>query len=110
LPSVEAIPLTDHGYDFEARYTPGATEFVTPAEGCGEAAAIAVRACELLGCADFARVDLIVPRTGRPRSSRPTSCRLTETSLAPLAAQAAGMTFEELVARLVEAAVGARVP
>jgi D-alanine-D-alanine ligase len=111
LPSVEAIPLTDHGYDFEARYTPGATEFVTPAEGCGEAAAIAVRACRLLGCADFARVDLIVPADGPPQVLEANVVPgLTETSLAPLAAQAAGMTFEELVARLVEAAVGARVP
>jgi D-alanine-D-alanine ligase len=111
LPCVEAIPLSDHGYDFEARYTPGATEFVTPAEGCEEAAAAAVRACELLGCADFARVDLIAPADGPPQILELNVVPgLTETSLAPLAAQAAGMTFEELVARLVDAAVGAPVP
>ncbi len=89
---------------------PGATEFVTPAEGCEEASALAVRACELLGCQAFARVDLLLPAEGPPQLLEANVVPgLTETSLAPLAAQAAGLTFEELVGRLVDAAVGARV-
>ena len=104
LPPVEAIPLDDHGYDFEARYTPGATEFAVPAEVGPEPAQVAAAACLALGCGAFARVDLLVPgRARRPGSWRSTSSPgLTETSTAPLAAQAAGMTFEELVAALLE--------
>jgi D-alanine-D-alanine ligase len=106
LPPVEAIPLDDHGYDFEARYTPGATEFVVPAEIGPEAAEVAAAACEALGCSAFARVDLLVPETGRPWILEVNVVPgLTETSTAPLAAQAAGMTFEELVAALLEDAL-----
>lgn len=107
LPAVEAIPQTAEGYDFEARYTPGATEFVTPADDAGEAEALAVEACRALGCAGFARVDLLVPPDGTPQMLEVNVVPgLTETSLVPLAAGAAGMTFEELVARLVEDALG----
>ena len=106
LPPVEAIPLDDHGYDFEARYTPGATEFAVPAEVGPEPAA-------------GRRRGVRGPRLRRPSRASTCSCPkrppwilevnvvpgLTETSTAPLAAQAAGMTFEELVAALLEDAV-----
>jgi D-alanine-D-alanine ligase len=106
LPPVEAIPLDDHGYDFEARYTPGATEFAVPAEVGPEPARIAAAACAALDCAAFARVDLLVPPAGPPWILEINVVPgLTETSTAPLAAQAAGMTFEELVAALLEDAL-----
>jgi D-alanine-D-alanine ligase len=109
LPPVEAIPLDhDHGYDFEARYTPGATEFAVPADIGPEAAEVAAAACRALGCEGFARVDLLVPDEGRPWILEVNVVPgLTETSTAPLAAQAAGMTFEELVAALLEDALAA---
>jgi D-alanine-D-alanine ligase len=108
LPPVEAIPLDDHGYDFEARYTPGATEFAVPAEVGPEPAQVAAAACLALGCGAFARVDLLVPEGAPPWILEVNVVPgLTETSTAPLAAQAAGMTFEELVAALLEDAVAA---
>jgi D-alanine-D-alanine ligase len=108
LPCVEAIPQGDHGYDFDARYTPGATEFVSPAADCGDAPAHAVEACRLLGCPGFARVDFLLPAAGPPQILEVNTVPgLTETSLVPLAAQAAGLTFEELVAALLEDALAA---
>ena len=107
LPPVEAIPLDDHGYDFEARYTPGATEFAVPAEVGPEPAQVAAARRAWRSAAAPSRASTCsCPTRRRPGSSRSTSCPgLTETSTAPLAAQAAGMTFEELVAALLEDAV-----
>jgi D-alanine-D-alanine ligase len=105
LPPVEAIPHGSGGYDFDARYTPGATEFVVPAEIGPESADAALAACRAIGCAMFARVDLLLPEQGPPQILElNTVPGLTETSLTPLAAQAAGMTFEDLVAALLGAA------
>jgi D-alanine-D-alanine ligase len=105
LPPVEAIPHGSDGYDFDARYTPGATEFVVPAEIGPESAEAALAACRAIGCAMFARVDLLLAAEGPPQILElNTVPGLTETSLTPLAAQAAGMSFEDLVAALLEAA------
>jgi D-alanine-D-alanine ligase len=105
LPPVEAIPQGSAGYDFDARYTPGATEFVVPAEIGPESADAALAACRVLGCAAFARVDLLLPAEGPPQILElNTVPGLTETSLTPLAAEAAGMAFEELVSALLGAA------
>jgi D-alanine-D-alanine ligase len=105
LPAVEAIPQGAEGYDFDARYTPGATEFVVPAEIGPESSEAALAACRLIGCAGFARVDLLLPPEGAPQILElNTVPGLTETSLTPLAAQAAGMTFEDLVAALLQSA------
>jgi D-alanine-D-alanine ligase len=105
LPAVEAIPQGSEGYDFDARYTPGATEFVVPARIGPESSEAAVAACRLIGCSEFSRVDLLLPADGPPQILElNTVPGLTETSLTPLAAQAAGMTFEDLVAALLRSA------
>ena len=69
--AVEAIPQGAEGYDFDARYTPGATEFVVPAEigRSRREAAVAARAC-LIGCGGFARVDLLLPAAGAAADPR----------------------------------------
>jgi D-alanine-D-alanine ligase len=105
LPPVEAIPQGGEGYDFDARYTPGATEFAVPAEIGPESADVALAACRVIGCAAFARVDLLLPDDGPPQILElNTVPGLTETSLTPLAAGAAGMAFEDLVSALLAAA------
>ena len=108
LPIVEAIPRDEDFYDFEARYEIGRTDFVCPAD-LGEAAAevrrVALAAYELLGCKGFARVDIILDREGVPQLLEiNTVPGLTETSLLPQAAEAAGISFDELVARVVDLA------
>ena len=96
-------------YNFEAKYTPGATDFAIPAEvprpvadSLRETALTAYRA---LGCSDYARVDTIV-EDGTPRViDVKTIPGFTETSTYPLAAERAGMTFEGLVEAILDAAL-----
>ena len=105
LPVVEAIPNDEAAYDFEHRYEIGATAFRCPAELPGDAAA---RAQEL------AMRTLDGARPGRRRARRPHARRgqrravgaggqhdpgMTETSLLPMAADAAGIGFDQLIAR-----------
>jgi D-alanine-D-alanine ligase len=109
LPIVEAMPEQEDFYDFESRYEIGRTRFVCPAELdeglTARAGAIALEVYGLLGCAGFARVDLML-ETGTDElyvlEANPIP-GLTETSLLPQAADAAGIGFDELVERIVEA-------
>ena len=109
LPIVEAIPGHGDRYDFEARYEIGRTEFACPAE-LGEADAAAVReaalgAYEALGCTGFSRVDLILGEDGPQVLEVNAIPGLTDTSLLPQAAEAAGMSFEQLVEKILELAL-----
>jgi D-alanine-D-alanine ligase len=109
LPVVEAIPSGGDRYDFEARYEIGRTEFVCPAElDEGEAAevtAAALGAYEALGCSGFSRVDLILAADGPQVLEVNAIPGLTDTSLLPQAAEAAGISFEELVERILDLAL-----
>jgi D-alanine-D-alanine ligase len=115
LPVVEAIPQDEHFYDFEARYEIGRTTFECPAaigdEATARAQELALAAYATLGCAGFARVDLMLEEaTGELYLLEANAIPgLTDTSLLPLAAEAAGISFEDLIARIVELAV-ARTP
>jgi D-alanine-D-alanine ligase len=109
LPVVEAIPGDGDRYDFEARYEIGRTEFVCPAE-LGEAEASAVTAAalgayEALGCSGFSRVDLILAADGPQVLEVNAIPGLTDTSLLPQSAEAAGISFEQLVERILELAL-----
>jgi D-alanine-D-alanine ligase len=109
LPVVEAIPTGGDSYDFEARYEIGRTRFVCPAElGEDENAAVteaALASYRALGCSGFARVDLILAADGPQVLEANAIPGLTDTSLLPQAAEAAGMSFEQLVARILELAL-----
>jgi D-alanine-D-alanine ligase len=109
LPVVEAIPRGGDSYDFEARYEIGRTSFVCPAElGDAEATAVtdaALAAYETLGCSGFSRVDLILGEDGPQVLEVNAIPGLTDTSLLPQAAEAAGMSFEQLVERIVDLAL-----
>jgi D-alanine-D-alanine ligase len=109
LPVVEAVPLGDEFYDFEARYEIGRTEFICPADLPSDVTAraheLAVGTYRLLGCEAFARVDLMLDREGELTVLEANPIPgLTETSLLPQAAEAAGISFDELVGRIVELA------
>jgi D-alanine-D-alanine ligase len=109
LPVVEAIPGDGDRYDFEARYEIGRTEFVCPAELGAElteaVTATALAAYEALGCAGFSRVDLILGDDGPQVLEVNAIPGLTDTSLLPQAAEAAGMSFEDLVERILDLAL-----
>jgi len=109
LPVVEAVPRDEDFYDFEARYGIGRTSFVCPAElpdGVTERAQeLALATYRLLGLYGFGRVDLMLDGDGElfVLEANPIP-GLTETSLLPQAAEAAGIEFDELVGRILELA------
>jgi len=93
-------------YNFEAKYTPGATDFAIPAEIPPEAAArleeTALTAYQVLGCSGYARVDTIFAEDTPWVIDVKTIPGFTETSTFPLAAEAAGISFESLVETILE--------
>jgi D-alanine-D-alanine ligase len=108
LPLVEIIPRREF-FDYEAKYTPGAAEEICPARlaptGVWRAQAAALRAYRVLGCVDFARVDLFVRETDVAVLEVNTIPGLTEGSLFPKAAAAAGMEFPAVIDRLIACAL-----
>jgi D-alanine-D-alanine ligase len=111
LPVVEAVPREEDFYDYESRYEIGMTTFVCPAELAAETTAraqeLALRVYELLGCHGVARVDLMLERGSDELWVLETNVvpGLTETSLLPQAADAAGIGFDELVERILDSAL-----
>jgi D-alanine-D-alanine ligase len=114
LPIVEAVPNEEDFYDFESRYEIGRTTFVCPAELTGgvaeRASEVALEVFALLGCSGFARVDLMLDSEAGELFvlEADTIPGLTETSLLPQAADAAGISFDELVQLILRAATARR--
>jgi len=110
LPIVEAVPREEGFYDYESRYGIGMTTFVCPAELPADitdrAQGLAVEVFELLGCHGFARIDLMVDHETAELWVLEANVvpGMTETSLLPQAADAVGIAFEELVARMLASA------
>jgi D-alanine-D-alanine ligase len=111
LPVVEAVPREEDFYDFSSRYTIGRTTFVCPAQLPAELTArvqeIALAVFRLLGCDGFARVDLMLDdATGELFVLEANAIPgLTDTSLVPQAAEAAGLSFDAFVERVLELAI-----
>lgn len=109
LPAVEIVPETGV-YDYTARYTAGLTDFHAPArleaasaKAVGE---LAVAAHRLLGLRDVSRTDAVVAEDGTVYFLEVNvSPGLTETSLLPMAVEAAGQSLGEIYAGLIERAV-----
>jgi D-alanine-D-alanine ligase len=113
LPIVEVRPKEEDRFNYEARYEIGRTEYDCPADLPDDVAAAARetagRTYATLGCTGFARVDLMLDSEGRPEVLEANAIPgLTDTSLFPMAADAAGIAFEELVSRIVELALEQR--
>lgn len=108
LPVLEIVTAGDV-YDFNAKYTDGRTKYIVPAEldkddyrriqECAE------RAHNALGCRDFSRVDMRMDRRGNIYVLEVNTIPgLTERSLLPKAAGAAGVSFEDLCMKVVSMA------
>lgn len=107
LPAVEVV--TDGPYDYDARYVPGRTEYFTPARLSPEAAALvgqaAVTVHQALGLRHLSRTDLILDADGVPQFlDLNTAPGMTETSLLPQAAIAAGHDLGAMYRAIVEQA------
>jgi D-alanine-D-alanine ligase len=108
LPIVEAIPREADRFTYGARYEIGRTAYRCPAEvGDAETAvrAAAIATWETLGCEGFARVDFMLGADGPQVLEVNAIPGLTDTSLLPMAAEAAGIGFEDFVARAIALAV-----
>jgi D-alanine-D-alanine ligase len=109
LPVVEALPREEGFYDYESRYEIGMTTFECPAQleqrTTARAQELALEVYRLLGCHGVARVDLMLAEDGEPWVLETNVVPgLTETSLLPQAADAAGISFDELTARVLAGA------
>ncbi len=108
LPVIELKPRRAF-YDYRAKYTKGMTDYLVPAPITPvltrKLQRMALKAHRALGLRDFSRVDIMTDEKGRPYVLEVNSIPgFTELSLLPKAARAAGISFEELCYRLVEAA------
>jgi len=109
LPTLEIVS-DNPVYDYDAKYTAGKSHHIIPARiserAQADASEAAKRAFVELGCAGMARVDIIVDEHSNPWVLEVNTVPgLTEVSLLPDAAKAAGVAFDELCQRLIEHAV-----
>ncbi len=110
-----ALPVTEiragksKFFDYHAKYTPNAAEEITPAEISDSLRdriqEMAICAHKTIGCRGFSRSDMIVSGEDIYWLEVNTIPGLTETSLLPQAAEAAGISFSDLLGKLVEAAL-----
>jgi D-alanine-D-alanine ligase len=109
LPTLEIVS-DNPTYDYDAKYTAGKSHHIIPAHISERAQLNAAdasgRAFVLLGCAGMARVDIIVDDKNTPWILEVNTVPgLTELSLLPDAARAAGIAFDQLCMRLVDHAI-----
>ena len=109
LPIVEVRPKQG-AYDYANKYTVGATEYLCPAPFDGETTAriqaAAWRAFRAVGGRDYGRIDIMVRPGGEPVVLEVNTLPgMTETSLFPKAAAAAGLSYPELCQRMVDLAL-----
>lgn len=104
LPVVEIVPASGF-YDYYSKYTEGATEEIVPARIpepiYKRAQRIALACHRILGCRGMSRTDMIVKGRGIITLEVNTIPGMTPTSLLPRSAQAAGISFPELLDRLI---------
>jgi D-alanine-D-alanine ligase len=108
LPVIRIVPATEF-YDYEAKYLRDDTEYRIPS-GLGEQReaemqALALRAYRALGARGWGRMDLMLDADGRMYCLEAnTSPGMTDHSLVPMAARAAGISFQQLVLELLAGA------
>lgn len=109
LPIVEVRPR-EGSYDYHNKYTAGATEYFCPADfdapTTARIQAAALEAFRAVGGRDYARVDVMVDASGNPFVLEVNTLPgMTETSLLPKAAAAAGLTYAALCQKMVDLAL-----
>ncbi len=108
LPIVRIVPKNEF-YDFEAKYLRDDTEYLCPcgltAEKEAQIQQEALQAFNAIGCSGWGRVDFLMDEAGKHYFLEVnTSPGMTDHSLVPMAAKAAGIGFDELVIRILELA------
>jgi D-alanine-D-alanine ligase len=110
LPIVEIVPEADYTFfDYEAKYKEGATREICPARISesltGLAQSYAVTAHEALCCRGYSRTDMIIEGETIYVLETNTIPGMTPVSLYPLAAKTMGLSFSQLLDRLIELAI-----
>ncbi len=110
LPVIEIVPGEEHAFfDYEAKYIPGRTREICPARISDaltrKAQQYALRAHQVLHCRGYSRTDMIIVDDEIYLLETNTIPGMTETSLFPQAAAAAGYSFTKLLDRLIELAL-----
>ncbi|HEY5345594.1 MAG TPA: D-alanine--D-alanine ligase [Verrucomicrobiae bacterium] len=113
LPVVEVRPKAG-SYDYANKYTPGNTEYFCPADFDAATTqriqAAALGAFQAIGGRDYARVDVMVRADGSPVVLEVNTLPgMTETSLLPKAAAAAGMNYATLCQRMIDLALERKI-
>jgi D-alanine-D-alanine ligase len=109
LPIVEIRPKSGL-YDYESKYTAGKSEYFCPADLpeplAREIRDLGVKAAMVLGCRGVSRVDFMLDGEGRPWCLEVNTIPgMTPLSLVPMAAKAAGMSYEQVVQRMLDLAL-----
>ncbi|MDQ2991194.1 MAG: D-alanine--D-alanine ligase [Candidatus Eremiobacteraeota bacterium] len=115
LPVIEIIANKDDFYSYDAKYAPGGSTHVVPAEIDPDLSArlqmLALSVHRLIGLRDYSRTDFIVSKEGRPQILEVNALPgLTPTSLLPDACRAVGISYEALIDRLVGYALARTEP
>ncbi len=105
LPIIEIVPHSGL-YDYQSKYTKGATDYIVPASLSDEVAAAvskeALAAFKALGCRGIGRVDLMLSQDNIPYVLEiNTIPGMTATSLVPKAAASAGISFADLCEKIL---------
>lgn len=106
LPVIEIVPNREEFYNYEAKYGANGSTHIVPAKIGEDLTArlhmLALSMHRLLGLRDYSRTDFIVSREGRPYILEVNSLPgLTPTSLVPDACNAAGISYDALIDRLI---------
>lgn len=108
LPVVEIVPKTSEFFDYKAKYTPGATDEIAPARIDAATAErvtmTAVRVHSVLGCAGLTRTDMILSDDTLYVLEINTIPGLSDASICPKAAVAAGKDFDWLTRKIISLA------
>jgi len=102
-----SIQIAEGFYDYEAKYITGADEYRCPsglpAEQETNIQQLMLKATDVLGCQDWARVDVMIDAQEKPWLLEVNTIPgMTETSLVPKATRAAGLSFEETVLNILK--------
>jgi len=113
LPLLELVPKTQEFYDYQAKYTKGATQFICPARMDPEQTRLtqelALRAFRSIGARHFGRVDFMLAENSHPYLLEANTIPgLTDVSDLPAEAKVAGISYDELIVRITLMALGER--
>ena len=105
LPIIEIVPHSGK-YDYQSKYTKGATDYLVPAQltqtVADKVSNIAENTFKALGCKGVARVDFMLDQAENPYVLEVNTIPgMTATSLVPKAAKSAGITFEDLCEKIL---------